>query len=49
MFSEEFMRYLINYQNTDKKSFKNDESVTVPFTEKSSYRKLAAVLLTVKK
>ena len=49
MFSEEFMRYLINYQNTDKKNIKNNETMTVPFTEKSSYRKLAAVLLTVKK
>lgn len=47
MYSEEFMRYLINYQKPEIKEEDKTPTMTIPF--KSGRGKLATILLAIKK
>lgn len=47
MYSEEFMRYLINYQKAEPKEVKKNTTMTIPF--KTGGGKLATILLGIKK
>lgn len=47
MYSEEFMRYLINYQKPELKNVDKTTTMTIPF--KTGGNKLASILLTIKK
>ena len=49
MFSEEFMRYLINYQKSEPKKVEENKTVTIPFESSNRCKKLATILLTAKK
>jgi len=49
MFSEEFMRYLINYQKAEPKKVENNSAITVPFKTNKDNKKLATILLAVRK
>jgi len=49
MFSEEFMRYLINYQKPEYKELDKNNTMTIPFKNDGNNKKLATILLTVKK
>ncbi len=49
MFSEEFMRYLINYQKPEYKEVEKTPTMTIPFKHNGNNKKLATILLTVKK
>ncbi len=49
MFSEEFMRYLINYQKPEYKEVDKTTTMTIPFKNDGNNKKLATILLTVKK
>ncbi len=48
MFSEEFMRYLINYQKAEPKKAENKSNMTIPFSTNNN-KKLATILLAIKK
>ena len=48
MFSEEFMRYLINYQKAEPKKEKSVASMSIPFSNDGN-KKLATILLAIKK
>lgn len=48
MFSEEFMRYLINYQKPEFKDLKEEKTTTIPFKHNRN-RNLATVLVNAKK
>ncbi len=49
MFSEEFMRYLINYQKPEYKEVDKSSTTTIPFKTSGHNKKPAAILLAIKK
>ena len=49
MFSEEFMRYLINYQKPEYKDVNKSSITTIPFKTREHNKKPTAILLAIKK
>ncbi|MBR1908455.1 hypothetical protein IJ818_05930 [bacterium] len=49
MFSEEFMRYLINYQKAEPQKIEKSPTMTIPFKSNKENKKLATILLAVRK